>query len=323
MIQDLPINGRRVDSFVLLTPGVTNDSYFGLLTFRGVAGGNAFLVDGNDTTEQFFNENAGRTRIASQISQDAVQEFQVVSSNSSAEFGRAVGGVVNTVTRTGSNDLHGTAYWFFRNRTLDARDRYATINPDEVRNQAGASIGGALIKNKLFYFFNGDFTRRNFPMVSSISRAGVIDPNTESFVGCGAPATPAQCAAINTILPRYFGLIPRQANQDLGFAPPRLAAIGTQHLQRKFELLALRIAQRHPDEYFLNHRARPSEAMATIPFACATGELRWTAVPKPNWVNELRFGWATDRQADTFNPRHVRPGARIHRPHGCGPDRFG
>ncbi len=217
LIQDLPINGRRVDSFVLLTPGVSNDGYFGLLTFRGMAGGNAFLLDGNDTTEQFFNENAGRTRIASQISQDAVQEFQVISSNSSAEFGRAIGGVVNTVTRTGGNDLHGTAYWFFRNRTLDARDRYATINPDEVRNQFGASLGGALVKNKLFYFFNGDFTRRNFPMVSSISRAGVIDPDTESFVGCGAPATPAQCSAINSLLPRYFGLIPRQANQDLGF----------------------------------------------------------------------------------------------------------
>src|SRR5215472_9017508 len=165
-IQDLPINGRRVDSFVLLTPGVTNDSYFGLLTFRGVAGGNSFLVDGNDTTEQFYNENAGRTRIASQISQDAVQEFQVVSANFSAEYGRAMGGVVNTVTRTGSNGLHGTAYWFFRNRTLDARDRYAAFDPDEVRHQAGASVGGSLIKNKLFYFVNADVTRRDFPIVS-------------------------------------------------------------------------------------------------------------------------------------------------------------
>src|SRR5207253_1672280 len=57
-IMDLPINGRRVDSFVLLTPGVTNDGTFGLLSFRGVAGHNAFLIDGNDTTEQFYNENA-------------------------------------------------------------------------------------------------------------------------------------------------------------------------------------------------------------------------------------------------------------------------
>ena len=83
-IIDLPINGRRVDTFVLLTPGVTNDGNYGLLTFRGVANGNTFLVDGNDTTDQFWVENAGRTRTVSQLSQDAVQEFEVVSSNFSA-----------------------------------------------------------------------------------------------------------------------------------------------------------------------------------------------------------------------------------------------
>ena len=102
-IQDLPINGRRVDSFVLLSPAVVPDGTFGLVSFRGIAGGNSFLTDGNDTTEQYYNENAGRTRITSQISQDAVQEFQVVSNNYSAEFGRATGGVVNTVTRSGRN----------------------------------------------------------------------------------------------------------------------------------------------------------------------------------------------------------------------------
>ncbi len=107
-IMDLPINGRRVDSFVLNTPGVTNDATFGLLTFRGVAGNNSFLLDGNDNTEQFYDENAGRTRIQSQISADAVEEFQVVSANFSAEYGRAMGGVVNTVTKSGGNAVHGT-----------------------------------------------------------------------------------------------------------------------------------------------------------------------------------------------------------------------
>src|SRR5688572_1219632 len=143
-IDELPINGRRVDSFVLLTPGVSNDGHFGNLSFRGMAGNSSFLIDGVDNTEQFFNENAGRTRIASQISQDAVQEFQVVSSNFTAEYGRASAGVVNTVTRSGGNDFHGTAYWFFRNRTLNARDRYAAFNPPEYRHQAGSSISGPL-----------------------------------------------------------------------------------------------------------------------------------------------------------------------------------
>ncbi len=73
-ILNLPINGRRVDSFVLLQPGVTNDATFGLLSFRGQAGGNTFLTDGIDTTNTFYNENAGRTRTYN-ISQDAVQEF--------------------------------------------------------------------------------------------------------------------------------------------------------------------------------------------------------------------------------------------------------
>ncbi len=76
---NLPINGRRVDAFVLLTPAVVADGTFGLVSFRGIAGGNSFLTDGNDTTNQFYGENAGRTRITTQISQDAVQEFEVLS----------------------------------------------------------------------------------------------------------------------------------------------------------------------------------------------------------------------------------------------------
>ena len=73
---DLPINGRRVDSFVLDAPGVTNDATFGLLTFRGVEGNNSFLLDGNDNTEQFYDENAGRTRIQSQISPTRCRSFR-------------------------------------------------------------------------------------------------------------------------------------------------------------------------------------------------------------------------------------------------------
>src|SRR4029077_712500 len=149
-IQELPINGRRVDSFILLTPGTVPDGTFGLVSFRGVAGGNSFLTDGNDTTESFYNENAGRTRIRSQISQDAVQEFQVLSNGFSAEFGRAMGGVVNTVTKSGGNDTHGTGYWFFRNRTLEAADRYSNgVKAPEWRHTAGSSLGGALKKDKL------------------------------------------------------------------------------------------------------------------------------------------------------------------------------
>jgi hypothetical protein len=173
----------------------------------------SFLVDGGDTTQQFFNENAGRTRIGSQLAQDAVQEFQVVSSNFSAEYGRGAGGVVNTVTRSGGNDLHGTA-WFFRNRTLNARDRYAAFNPKGSGTRRASAWAARRQGQAVLLLQLGD-QRRNFPIASSINRPAVIDPSGK-FIGCG-PATAAQCAAIDTLLPRYFGEIARENHQELLF----------------------------------------------------------------------------------------------------------
>src|SRR5262245_41494947 len=193
-IDNLPINGRRVDSFVLLTPAVVPDGTFGLLSFRGIAMGNAFLTDGNDTKNSFYNENAGRTRISTQLSQDAVQEFQVLSDGFSAEFGRAMGGVVNTVTRSGGNDVHGTGYWFFRNRSLNATDRYATFNAPEWRHQLGGTIGGPLQKDKLFYFFNGEIVRRNFPGENRIINNSFTDTKGV-ILPSACTATAAQCAS--------------------------------------------------------------------------------------------------------------------------------
>ncbi len=298
-ILDLPINGRRVDSFVLLTPAVTTDGTFGLLTFRGIATGNAFLVDGNDTTEQYYNENAGRTRIASQLSQDAVQEFQVISSNGSAEYGRFSGGVVNTVTRSGSNVVHGTGYWFFRNRTLNARDRYAAFNPPEVRHQAGAGIGGPIKKDKLFYYLNTDISRRNFPIASSINRPAVID-NSGHFIGCGAPATPAQCAAIDTILPRYFGQVERQANQELAFGKLDWRPSERNALSASFNFLHFNSPNGIQSAIALNTGAAIG-ANGNDSVRVRNGRVSWTGLAAPTMVNEFRFGWFTDRQADDFN----------------------
>ncbi len=214
-ITNLPINGRRVDSFVLLSPAVVADGTFGLVSFRGIAGGNAFLTDGNDTTNQFYNENAGRTRITTQISQDAVQEFEVLSNGYSAEYGRASGGVINTVTRSGGNAVHGTGYWFFRNRSLNARDPYSNFNPPEVRHQAGGSIGGPIKKDKLFYFFNAETTRRKFPLIASLTRPPLFDANG-NFAGT-CTATQAQCDAALKFLGRQFQVLDRTANSELGF----------------------------------------------------------------------------------------------------------
>jgi outer membrane receptor protein involved in Fe transport len=307
-INNLPINGRRVDQFVLLTPGVTPDGTFGDISFRGVPGGNNFLIDGNDTTDSFYGENAGRTRIQTQISQDAVQEFQVLSDGYSAEYGRAIGGVINTVTRSGTNDFHASGFWFFRNRTLDARDPFASINPPEVRNQFGGNLSGPIIKNKLYFFLNTEEQLRNFPLISSLISPSAISGTGSSAVwkNCGVSnlgtpaATPVECRAINALLPQFFTSIPRTADQQTA-----LGKIDWRPNDRNSFSFDLNYV------HFNSPNGIQTGAVVTTGGALnsngvddvnvRTGRADWIFVPGSSIVNEARFGWFKDRQADALN----------------------
>jgi hypothetical protein len=313
-ILDLPINGRRVDSFVLLSPAVAPDGAFGLLSFRGVAGHNSYLTDGNDTTDQYYNENAGRTRITSQISQDAVQEFQVITDNFAAEYGRAMGGIVNTVTKSGTNGLHGSAYWFFRNRTLEARDPFATYNPPEWRHQVGGSLGGAIKKDKLFYFFNYEKLKRNFPLLSSITTPPLFDslgnfvytqPNGQPT--CGAPATAAQCnAATSYIATRDNGLVPRTVDQDLAFG--KIDYRPSERNTFSFSLNYLRWVSPNGIQTasaLTNGGGIGNNADSTV--RTRYGRAAWTGIISATAVNEARFGWFKDRLFDDASKAFISP----------------
>lgn len=110
-INELPINGRRADQFALLTPGVTRDGRFGLLSYRGQSGVfNNFTLEGNDDNQAYFSEARGRTRFTFNISANAIQEFQVNQSNFLPEFGRSAGGGINAVLRSGTNQFRGDAF---------------------------------------------------------------------------------------------------------------------------------------------------------------------------------------------------------------------
>jgi hypothetical protein len=308
-----PINGRRIDQFVQDTPAVSKDADFGLISFRGMAGGNAFLVDGVDTTNQYYNENAGRTRINSQLSPDAVQEFQVLTSAYSAEFGMASGGTMNTVTKSGTNSYHGSAFEFFRNRTLDAIDRYSTINvngvlepynPPEVRHQFGGTVGGKIIQDKLFFFFSEESQRRTTPMLDTLTGENNVNSATQTWNGCTTPATPAQCAAINALLPRFYGLIPRTANQDLFF----LKLDYRPNDRNSFTVSFNYLKWFSPDGIQTGLVSTTGAAVSTNgddSVRDRIGSASWTYVPRNNIVNEFRFGWFKDRQADDFDPALV------------------
>ena len=229
-IANLPINGRRADQFALLTPGVVPDSTSGELSFHGIPGGNEFLQDGVDVTEQWSIQNAGGSVLLSNISMDAVQEFRTEIMGYSAEFGRSAGGVVNPLTKSGTNQFHGTAFWFFRNRTLNAIDLFSKLNvngvstaynPPEYRHEFGGAVGGPIIKNKLFFFSSYEGAIRNFPLVSSFqSEATYVNPTTGQLLPGICNATVTQCAAVQSFINRLSipSTISRSFHQNSGFA---------------------------------------------------------------------------------------------------------
>jgi len=199
-IENLPINGRRWSFFALSTPGAVPDGGFGLVSFRGISGLlNNNTVDGADNNQAFFSEERGRTRISYSSSEASIQEFQINTSNYSAEYGRAAGGVVNAVTKSGTNQLHGQAFWYFRNSDWGAINPFQThlINgvaapflPEDKRHQFGGGIGGPILKDKLFFFFSADQQLRPFPAVANSGTPGAIfGPVTVS-----PPASPNTCA---------------------------------------------------------------------------------------------------------------------------------
>lgn len=170
-VAELPVNGRNFLDFVQITPGVSRDPRSGDLSFGGQRGtANSLLTDGTDSNNNFFGQTTGRTgagRNPYSFSQDAVQEFQVNTNGYAAEIGRAGGGVINVITKSGSNEFHGTAFWFFRDKGMNANtfinnSRGIARQPYHF-HQFGGNVGGPVKKDKVFFFFDYDGQRNTSP----------------------------------------------------------------------------------------------------------------------------------------------------------------
>jgi outer membrane receptor protein involved in Fe transport len=184
-VANLPVNGRNFIDFVLLTPGVNRDHRGGDISFGGLRGtNNSLQIDGADNNNTFFGQTLGRTgsgRAPYQFSQDAVAEFQVNTNTYSAEFGRAGGAVINVVTKSGTNEWHGTVFEYYRDRSLNANDFFSNANrrrkPPFHINQFGGTIGGPIVKDKAFFFFNYDGQRQTLPNVVILGLPTNFQPN--------------------------------------------------------------------------------------------------------------------------------------------------
>jgi len=209
-IQNLPVNGRNFIDFALLTPGVTRDVRTGDISFAGQRGTlNSLVIDGADSNNTFFGQTLGRTgsgRAPYQFSQDAVQEFQVNSNAYSAEYGRAGGAVINVVTKSGTNEIHGSAFEFLRRTGLTANDALSESRGLPKRaykyDQFGGTLGGPIQTDKHFFFINYDGQRNT-------------QPNTVFLnVPAGAPTDPNTLAAISQLSP-LAGSYDQTRNQNV------------------------------------------------------------------------------------------------------------
>lgn len=162
-ITSLPLNGRRFSDLALLVSGVVVDprgqtsSSVGDISSGGIRGFQTnYLVDGADNMNSFFAQARGRYRAPYQFSNEVVQEFRVNKNNYSADLGRAGAAVINVVTRSGSNELHGKIFYFLRDSTFGAQPAYLDFKPEDRQHQFGFTVGGPIRTNRAFFFAGWD-----------------------------------------------------------------------------------------------------------------------------------------------------------------------
>src|SRR5437667_1712889 len=173
VVNTTPILGRKFEDLLTLTPGVSvvqgpdGDE----ITFSGQRGVfNNVSLDGGDYNNGFFGEQLGGQRAAIDIPLDAVKEFQVVATGATAEFGRTAGGVINVIPKSGTNEAHGSVFYFQRLKALTSNTSDGKPLKDFRREQFGGSVGGPIRRDKAFFFTSFEGIREN------LTRANLSDP---------------------------------------------------------------------------------------------------------------------------------------------------
>jgi outer membrane receptor protein involved in Fe transport len=321
-INNLPINGRHWTSFALLTPGVSLGNAFGLVTIRGISSlQNNFTVDGSDDNQAFQSTERGFTRVGSSTSQAAIQEFQVFTSNYSAQYGRAAGGGVNAVTKSGTNEFHGSAFWYYRDNEFGATNPYTIVNnhpvkPKDKRHQYGGTLGGPLVKDKLFFFYTFDQQKRSFPIVLVPSPAFIASEAAAGTAAQSRGVTSAQAASAINYITKLSGTLPRLGNQILNFFKTDYQINPANRLTLSYN----RMRWDSPGGFQTNpvfNRAVTSDGDDFVKVDSAIGSLN--TVISPHLNNVIRYEYARDGEFDfAQKPSSIEPTTA----YGLAPETF-
>ena len=308
---DLPLNGRNYQNLLVLRPGVILRPGGGTLTTstNGLRPeDNNYFIEGLDNAEPFTGQSIVNSTLpsgdaATILPVDAIQEVNV-ETNAPAEFGRRPGSIINVGIKSGTNSIHGTAYAFGRDQSFDAKDfnafadPTAPVSPVELE-QWGGTVGGPIVKNKLFYY--AGFERQTYNVGNAFTAK---IPTTAPGAGTGVsiPDAEAELAANNIPLsPLSLKLLPlygsNSTNTDgvaLGF--PNI--VSSYNVVGKVDYHASDHHTIAGSYFFGNGTSTAEDTVITQPFFRSLGTLRaefvttsWTWTPNSTWVNDLRFGW--------------------------------
>jgi hypothetical protein len=316
-IVDLPLNGRDITQLMTVQAGVVQT-----VSSAGVVG-NAFVVNGSRNTGVNFmldgatNVNSYQNYSGEFPNPDAVEEFSIQTNNFSAEYANATGAVVSAVTKSGTNQFHGSAFEFLRNYDLNARNFFAATTDSLKRNQFGGTFGGPVIKNKLFFFFSaqGTTTRSNASLTkqflpTTAERTGnfsaitksVIDPLTNTpFPGNQIPGS-----RLNPVAVAFLKYLPDPGTAD----GSRFEGTPTINNQQEYTGKVDWVVGKHrvTGKYFYNHFNQPFTGNVND-YATMTGSgvanslqpysqlsLGDVYMISPSVLNSFTFGLRADRQ---------------------------
>jgi carboxypeptidase family protein len=318
-IRDLPLNGRSIDSLALLSPGslqnraISNSPVQGMGLRLSVNGGrpdsNVFLLDGtvvNDYTGLGFGGAAGVA-----LGVEGVQEFRLLTHSVSAEYGRNAGGVMSMVTRSGTNELHGSAYEFVRNNIFDARNFF---NPGALppfrRNQFGAAAGGRIIKDRLFFFANyeGLRQRKGNTLIATVpdvnARKGLVP------VTIGGVKTLTQVPVSPVAVP-YINLYPLPNGRNFGDGTAEYLSSPSSPTTEDYTMMRMDYHLSDKDNLYWRYIFDPSESLTPLavpPFASTNNQtnhfvtLSETHIFSGSSLNEFRFGFNRTTPASFDGP---------------------
>jgi hypothetical protein len=303
-VSNLPVRSRKFMDLGVLVPGATEFGDRDSSATADFSGVNHFysnaLVDGVDSFQAWSNLPKGKFLVPYEFSQSAIREFQILAGNFNAEFGRSAGGLVNAVTKSGTNEWHGDLSYFLSHSALNATPRFATEKPDTREHIFGASLGGPLVRDKFMIFGNYDQMIRSEPMIVT---SGTVLSGFDATLASITNADERQrFLQARDFVQSLTGDFERDIDQNIGliradWIPNSVHTIGARLNYQ--DLRATNVPENGFTTPIVSGMAVSNNGRVKVRNGSLA--LQWTAAFSSRWVNEARMHFTDGRENEIPN----------------------